>query len=60
MQLQRIREADTAVRWQHDDDVSECNACRTPLPNNKKKVCLMQPFSLLKRYLERMSSGINC
>lgn len=45
MQLQRIREADTAVRWQHDDDVSECNACRTPLPNNKKKVCLMQPFS---------------
>ncbi|XP_034831786.1 rab GTPase-binding effector protein 2-like isoform X2 [Maniola hyperantus] len=37
VQLQRIREADTAVRWQHDDDVNECNACRTPLPNNKKK-----------------------
>ncbi|XP_045773384.1 rab GTPase-binding effector protein 1 isoform X1 [Maniola jurtina] len=38
VQLQRIREADTAVRWQHDDDVSECNACRTSLPNNKKKI----------------------
>ncbi|CAH2244608.1 jg11722 [Pararge aegeria aegeria] len=38
VQLQRIREADTAVRWQHDDDVCECNACRAPLPTNKKKV----------------------
>ncbi|XP_028175005.1 rab GTPase-binding effector protein 1 isoform X6 [Ostrinia furnacalis] len=38
VQLQRIREADTEVRWQHDDDVSECPACRAPLPNNKKKV----------------------
>ncbi|XP_039753559.1 rab GTPase-binding effector protein 1 isoform X2 [Pararge aegeria] len=38
VQLQRIREADTAVRWQHDDDVCECNACRAPLPTNKKKI----------------------
>ncbi|CAH0398148.1 unnamed protein product [Chilo suppressalis] len=38
VQLQRIREADTEVRWQHDDDVSECPSCRLHLPNNKKKV----------------------
>ncbi|KAL0838499.1 hypothetical protein ABMA28_016622 [Loxostege sticticalis] len=38
VQLQRIREADTEVRWQHDDDVAECPACRASLPNNKKKV----------------------
>ncbi|XP_023938855.2 rab GTPase-binding effector protein 1 isoform X2 [Bicyclus anynana] len=38
VQLQRIREADTAVRWQHDEDVADCNACRAPLPNNKKKI----------------------
>ncbi|VVC91364.1 unnamed protein product [Leptidea sinapis] len=38
IQLQRIREADTEVRWQHDDDVTECPSCKTPLPNNKKKV----------------------
>ncbi|CAH0715232.1 unnamed protein product, partial [Brenthis ino] len=38
VQLQRIREADTEVRWQHDDDVAECPTCRVPLPNNKKKI----------------------
>lgn len=38
VQLQRIREADTEVRWQHDEDVNECPACHTHLPNNKKKI----------------------
>ncbi|XP_063364594.1 rab GTPase-binding effector protein 1 [Cydia amplana] len=38
VQLQRIREADTEVRWQHDEDVSECPTCHVPLPNSKKKV----------------------
>ncbi|XP_028039733.1 rab GTPase-binding effector protein 1 isoform X3 [Bombyx mandarina] len=38
VQLQRIREADTEVRWQHEDDVHECPSCRQPLPSNKKKV----------------------
>lgn len=38
VQLQRIREADTEVRWQHDDDVHECPSCHTHLPNIKKKV----------------------
>ncbi|CAG5045615.1 unnamed protein product [Parnassius apollo] len=38
VQLQRIREADTEVRWQHDEDVNECPSCHTPLPNSKKKV----------------------
>ncbi|XP_026739405.1 rab GTPase-binding effector protein 1 isoform X2 [Trichoplusia ni] len=38
VQLQRIREADTEVRWQHEDDVHDCPACHTHLPNIKKKV----------------------
>ncbi|KAL4706069.1 hypothetical protein ACJJTC_001667 [Scirpophaga incertulas] len=38
VQLQRLREADTEVRWQHDEDVSECPACQAPLPTPKKKV----------------------
>ncbi|XP_050351328.1 rab GTPase-binding effector protein 1 isoform X1 [Nymphalis io] len=38
VQLQRIREEDTEVRWQHDEDVSECPACHTSLPTVKKKV----------------------
>ncbi|XP_046965897.1 rab GTPase-binding effector protein 1 isoform X2 [Vanessa cardui] len=38
VQLQRIREEDTEVRWQHDEDVNECPACHTALPTVKKKV----------------------
>ncbi|XP_064072764.1 rab GTPase-binding effector protein 1 isoform X3 [Vanessa tameamea] len=38
VQLQRIREEDTEVRWQHDEDVNECPACHTSLPTVKKKV----------------------
>ncbi|KAJ8731085.1 hypothetical protein PYW07_004249 [Mythimna separata] len=38
VQLQRIREADTEVRWQHEDDVHDCPACHQHLPNNKKKI----------------------
>ncbi|XP_072949675.1 uncharacterized protein Rbpn-5 [Epargyreus clarus] len=38
VQLQRIREADTEVRWQHDEDVNECPTCHVPLQNSKKKV----------------------
>ncbi|CAG4982586.1 unnamed protein product [Colias eurytheme] len=38
VQLQRIREADTEVRWQHDEDVNECPSCHVALPNSKKKV----------------------
>ncbi|XP_075978365.1 rab GTPase-binding effector protein rabaptin-5 [Anticarsia gemmatalis] len=38
VQLQRIREADTEVRWQHEDDVHDCPSCHTHLPNIKKKV----------------------
>lgn len=38
VQLQRIREADTEVRWQHEDDVHDCPSCHTHLPNNKKKM----------------------
>ncbi|XP_047991197.1 rab GTPase-binding effector protein 1 isoform X3 [Leguminivora glycinivorella] len=38
VQLQRIREADTEVRWQHEEDVTECPTCHVQLPNSKKKV----------------------
>ncbi|XP_052753214.1 rab GTPase-binding effector protein 1 [Galleria mellonella] len=38
VQLQRIREADTEVRWQHEEDVNECPSCHAPLHTNKKKV----------------------
>ncbi|XP_047503461.1 rab GTPase-binding effector protein 1 [Pieris napi] len=41
VQLQRIREADTEVRWQFDEDVAECPSCHTALPNSRKKIHCM-------------------
>lgn len=37
VQLEKIREADTQVRWQHDEDVEECSGCRTQFTNSKRK-----------------------
>ena len=28
MELEKIRQAETEVRWQHEEDVEECNNCR--------------------------------
>lgn len=37
VQLERIREAETEVRWQHDDDVEECNGCHQPFSGTRRK-----------------------
>ncbi|KAJ4439578.1 hypothetical protein ANN_07705 [Periplaneta americana] len=37
VQLERIREADTQVRWQHDEDVEECQGCRTGFSFTRSK-----------------------
>ncbi|UYV83499.1 RABEP1 [Cordylochernes scorpioides] len=39
MELEKIRQQGTEVRWQHEDDVSECGSCRDNfLTSNKTKV----------------------
>lgn len=38
IQLEKIRGADTEVRWQHEEDVSECQECKQPFASAKKKV----------------------
>lgn len=38
IQLEKIRQADSEVRWQHEDDVSECNTCNKRLNSKKDKV----------------------
>jgi hypothetical protein len=56
VQLERIREADTQVRWQHDEDVEECQGCRIGFSFTRSKVgiCLLQlKYRLLKTYLEQ-------
>lgn len=40
IQLEKIRQADSEVRWQHEDDVSECNQCNKKLNTRKDKVSL--------------------
>lgn len=37
VQLEKIRAADTQVRWQHDEDVDECPACRGMFLANKRR-----------------------
>ncbi|XP_046687010.1 rab GTPase-binding effector protein 1-like isoform X1 [Homalodisca vitripennis] len=36
-ELERIRSADTQVRWEHLEDVDECHGCRSPFTTNRQK-----------------------
>ncbi|KAL6257458.1 hypothetical protein P5V15_011029 [Pogonomyrmex californicus] len=38
VQLERIRQAGSEVRWQHEEDVDECPSCHTTFSVTKKKV----------------------
>lgn len=38
VQLERIREAGSEVRWQHDEDVDECPNCRTGFTVTRRKM----------------------
>ncbi|KAK6637841.1 hypothetical protein RUM44_008263 [Polyplax serrata] len=37
IELEKIRGADTEVRWQHEDDVDDCPGCKTSFSTGKKK-----------------------
>ncbi|KRT81476.1 hypothetical protein AMK59_5708 [Oryctes borbonicus] len=37
VQLEKIRDSDTQVRWQHDEDVDECPTCRSGFTVTKRK-----------------------
>ncbi|XP_050513397.1 rab GTPase-binding effector protein 1 isoform X3 [Diabrotica virgifera virgifera] len=37
VQLEKIRESDTEVRWQHDEDVDECPNCRQGFSSSRRK-----------------------
>ncbi|XP_025090931.1 rab GTPase-binding effector protein 1-like isoform X1 [Pomacea canaliculata] len=37
IQLEKIRQAETEVRWQHEDDVEDCNNCRLMFSVTKRK-----------------------
>ncbi|CAN7940349.1 unnamed protein product [Ixodes hexagonus] len=37
VELEKIRQSDSEVRWQHEDDVGECNTCKRGLHARKEK-----------------------
>lgn len=38
IELEKIRGADTEVRWQHDEDVDDCPGCKNSFSSSRKKV----------------------
>lgn len=38
MELEKIRAADTAVRWQDDDDAENCPSCKSAFAVTRRKV----------------------
>lgn len=41
IELEKIRGADTEVRWQYEDDVNDCNGCKVAFNSGKKKVMFL-------------------
>lgn len=39
MELEKIRAADTSVRWQDDEDVDNCPSCKNNFTVTRRKVC---------------------
>ncbi|KAF4529384.1 hypothetical protein B566_EDAN003475 [Ephemera danica] len=37
MELERLREAEKEVRWQHEDDIDECSGCKAPFTVTRRK-----------------------
>ncbi|XP_076364321.1 rab GTPase-binding effector protein 1-like isoform X2 [Tachypleus tridentatus] len=37
MELEKIRQSDNEVRWQHEDDINACNSCKKVLHSKKEK-----------------------
>jgi Rab GTPase-binding effector protein 1 len=37
IELEKIRQCEKEVRWQHEDDVSSCQSCKTGLSANRRK-----------------------
>lgn len=38
IQLEKIRQAETEVRWQQEEDIDDCNNCKQQFSVTKRKV----------------------
>lgn len=41
MELEKIRAADTQIRWQDDEDVDECPSCKSLFTVTRRKVIII-------------------
>lgn len=46
MELEKIRAADTQVRWQDDEDVDHCASCKTNFTVTRRKVHIQYLYFL--------------
>lgn len=44
MQLEKIRSADTQVRWQDEEDCYQCPSCKQDFTVTRRKVRKLDPF----------------
>ena len=44
MELEKIRAADTAVRWQDEEDVEQCPSCKSLFAVTRRKVTMHVKF----------------
>lgn len=55
IELEKIRGADTEVRWQHEDDVDDCPGCKMSFFGGRKKVSdsfYQKPFINFRFFLK--------
>lgn len=50
VQLEKIRQADTDVRWQHEEDAIECNSCKKVFHSRKEKVMIVSNRKVFKLF----------
>lgn len=50
MELEKIRAADTAVRWQDDDDVEQCPSCKSQFAVTRRKVFYFECLNRTQEY----------
>lgn len=56
IQLEKIRQAETEVRWQHEDDVEECNNCKQSFSVTRRKVSKVRQLVCDFIYINNIAS----
>lgn len=47
MELEKIRVADSSVRWQDDEDVEQCPSCKSAFAVTRRKVTIASYYHVM-------------